>query len=166
MLTTWLRILHNDCDFKIRFKTLDKEYYKKEWEARNITILPVKPPEFFAKGISLGEMEKELESMYVEAIIDNAGCRQPHEYILSNIRFTNNKYFLVFTSEYANWAASRIVIFDEYNQIIRNDFKKIHALSWQDYKEGIYQPKRKKVVAAEPKGKWSAKPLLVVYEEE
>ena len=143
MLTQWLRALHDDCNFKIRFQTLDKEYYEKEWEARNLSITPIKPPEFFLKNVSLGEMESELESMYVEAILTNAGCRQPHEYILSNIRFTNNKYFLAFSSEYSNWPVSRLVVFDEYNKIIRNDFKKVYALSWQDFKEGEYQPKRR-----------------------
>ena len=166
MLTTWLRTLCSDCNFKVRFRTLNKEYYAQEWEARNLSILPVKPPEFYAKNVLLGRMEKDLESMYVEVIIDNAGCRQPHEYILSNIRFTNNKYFLAFTSEFSNWAASRIVVFDEYNQIIRNDFKRIHALSWQDFKEKKYQPKKKKVLASEPVGKHSEKPLIVLYEDE
>ena len=37
----------------------------------------------------------------------------------------------------------RKVIFDEYNKIVRNDFKKVYTLSWQDFKEGEYQSKRR-----------------------
>ena len=143
MLTQWLKTLYDDCNFKIRFSTLDKEYYRKEWEARNLSVTPIKPPEFFLKNVSLGDVESELKSMYVEAILDNAGYKQPHKYILASIRFANNRYFLSFVSEYSNWPVSRLVIFDEHNKIVRNDFKKVHTLSWQDFKEGEYQPKRR-----------------------
>ena len=143
MLTQWLKTLYDDCNFKIRFSTLDKEYYRKEWEARNLSVTPIKPPEFFLKNVSLGDVESELKSMYVEAILDNAGYKQPHEYILASIRFANNRYFLSFVSEYSNWPVSRLVIFDEHNKIVRNDFKKVYTLSWQDFKEGEYQPKRR-----------------------
>ena len=146
MLTNWLRALHDDCNFKVRFRTLDKEFYRKEWEERSTSIAPISTPEFYLKNVSLGQMESELTSMYVEIVIDNAGCRQPHDYILAGIRYTNNRYFLSFVSEYSNWPVSRLVVFDEYNKIIRNDFKKVHALSWQDFKEGEYQPKNKRVL--------------------
>ena len=149
MLTNWLKTLYNDCNFRIKYKTLNKEHYAKEWESKNLSINPIKPPEFYCKGISLGEMQKDLESMYVEVVIDNAGCRQPHEFILSGIYYTQNKYFLTFVQEYSNWPISRIVIFNEYNQIIRNDFKTVYNLSWKDYEEEVYQPKKKKVLVAE-----------------
>ena len=91
----------------------------------------------------MGDVESELKSMYVEAILDNAGYKQPHEYILASIRFANNRYFLSFVSEYSNWPVSRLVIFDKHNKIVRNDFKKVYTLSWQDFKEGEYQSKRR-----------------------
>ena len=165
MLTTWLRALHDDCNFKIKFKTLDKEYYSRTWEENTLSINPIKAPEFFCKNVSLGTMENELKSMYVEALIENAGYKQPHEFILSGILFSNNKYFLSFTQEYSNWPVSRLVIFDEYNHIIRNDFKTVYNLSWEDYREEKYQPKKKKIIASVPKGLKGGKPILAVEEK-
>ena len=143
MLTNWLRLLHADCNFKVRYRTLDKEYYRQEQEARNISILPTKPVEFYVKNVSLGEIEQELKSMYVEVVIDNAGYKQPHEYILSGIYHAQNKYILTFIQEYVNWPACRIVEFNEYNNIIRNDFKRVYDLSWKDFREGEYQVKKR-----------------------
>ena len=143
LLTLWLRTFSNDCNFRVRFNTLDKEWYAEDWEEKSKVLFPIKPPEFYIKGVSLGAMEEELKSTYVELIMDNGGCRQPHEFILSSIRLIRDKYFLSFTQAYANWPVSRIVVFDEFNQIIRNDFKDVYKLSWQDFEDEKYQPKKR-----------------------
>ena len=82
ILTVWLQKLYYDCNFKVKYKTVDKESYKAQWELLNSTIHPATSPEFFSKGVDLGNMANELESVYVEINIENAGYKQPHEYFL------------------------------------------------------------------------------------
>ena len=65
-LTKWLTLLYEDCKFKVRFNTLDKEYYEQEWESLNESCVPVKAPEFFCKNVELGEVSQNLFSTYVQ----------------------------------------------------------------------------------------------------
>ena len=142
VLTKWLTLLHDDCNFKIRFNTLDKEYYEKEWESMSTSCIPVKAPEFFCKNVDLGEMLQNLQGTYAQVLIENAGYKQPHEFILTGIRAKDSKNFLYFSSKFSNWAVKRIVIIEN-DKVVRNDFKKVYKLSWEDYKEGRYMSKKK-----------------------
>ena len=142
VLTKWLTLLHDDCNFRVRFNTLDKEYYEKEWESINMSCVPVKAPEFFCKNIDLGEVLQNLQGTYAQVLIENAGYKQPHEFILTGVSSKGSKNFLYFSSKFSNWAVKRIVII-EGDKVIRNDFKSVYKLSWEDYKEGKYMSKRK-----------------------
>lgn len=142
VLTKWLTLLHDDCNFKIRFNTLDKEYYEKGWESISTSCIPVKAPEFFCKNVDLGEMWQNLQGIYAQVLIENAGYKQPHEFILTGIRAKDSKNFLYFSSKFSNWAVKRIVIIEN-DKVVRNDFKKVYMLSWEDYKEGRYMSKKK-----------------------
>ena len=164
-LTLWLKTLCDDCNFKIRFKPIDKENYKEDWNQKTLSILPISPPEFFLREVELGEIEQELKSMYIEVTIENAGHKQPHEYLLNGIMFSHKKYFLYFSSEYTNWPTMRIVTFDENDRLIRNDFKRVYKRSWKDFKEDKYQTKKKKTIASVPKGFKFSRPVLTINEE-
>lgn len=166
-LTLWLKVLCTDCNFKIKFRPINKETYAENWNSKCLTINPITPPQFFLKNMTLGkELETELESMYIEVIIDNAGYKQPHEYLLNGILHSHNKYFLYFSSEYSNWPTLRIVSFDEEDKLLRNDFKRIYKRSWKDFKEGSYQPKEKKAVACVPKGFKKKRPVLTINKDD
>lgn len=142
VLTKRLTLFHDDCNFKVRFSTLDKEYYEKEWESMNMSCIPVKPPEFFCKNVDLGEVLQNLQGTYAQVLIENAGYKQPHEFILTGVSAKGAKNFLYFSSKFSNWPVKRIVIIEN-DKVIRNDFKKVYKLSWEDYKEGRYTSKKK-----------------------
>lgn len=165
LLTFWLNKLCNDCNFKVKFKPLNKEAYRDRWEQINQSINPIKPPEFFIKNVDLEEFEKELEVMYIEVMLDNAGYKQPHEFLLSGVSCLNDRYFLYFSSEYTNWPIKRIVVFNLDSNIIRNDFKRIYKRSWKDFKENKYQPKKKKTLASVPEGFKRTRPVITIDEE-
>ena len=150
-LIKWLTLLHGDCKFKVKFRTLDKEKYEKDWEALNMSCVKVKIPEFFCKGIDLSEIEENLKSTYAELQADNSGYKQPHEYILTGVtKLYNNNILLSFSSKFSNWAVKRNVVINPLiNKIVRNDFNDVYELSWKDYKEGSYQ--KKKAVSNAPK---------------
>ena len=144
LLTVWLKALHDHCRLKLRYQIVDKDTYRREAEELNKSIRPTVVPEFAVKGVSLGEMEGELQSNYIKANFDNAGYRQPHEYILYRVEaLIEGRYLLAFCSAYTNWPIGRIVMLDECNNIIRNDFRTVYDLIWKDYNDGKYQPKAK-----------------------
>ena len=142
-LVSWLRSLNNDGNFKVQYRTLLKETYAREWEERTISITPTKPPEFFSKNVDLGKMAEDLKTFYVEVHIENAGYKQPHDFLLSGVQRIKDKTFLYFSSEFTNWPIHRIIVFDDYNNIIRNDFKSIYKLSWKDFSNQEYSAKAK-----------------------
>ena len=142
-LTRWLTLLHEDCKFKVRFNTLDKEHYEQEWESLNKSCVPVKAPEFFCKNVELGEVSQDLSSTYVQVLIENAGYKQPHEFLLTGIMKVNAFVQLYFSSIFSNWGIKRVVVIDlEHNKVTRNDFNDVYELSWKDYREGEYQKKK------------------------
>lgn len=143
ILTKWLRALYEDCNFRVKYNTVDKDFYQEKWEYLNTTINPSTSPEFTVVGVDLGEMRSELESNYIEISIENAGCRQPHDYLLSGVYKIGEKVILTFSSEFTNWPVSRLVIINNKDEVIRNDFKTVYQLSWKDFKEDKYQPKKK-----------------------
>ena len=163
LLTTWLKAFHDQSRLKVKYKIIDKESYRETLENLNMSIRPICLPEFSVKNVSLGDMEQELKSHYVKLIIENAGYKQPHEYILYRVEaLIENRYLLAFCSAYSNWPVGRLVILDEFNKVIRNDFKLVYDLSWKDYNEKEYQPKEKKVLAYRQTGKTSGKILFSV----
>lgn len=142
-LNNWLTLLYNDCKFKVRFNTLDKEYYEQEWEEQNNSCIPVKAPDFFCKNVELGEVGQNLLGTYVQIVMENAGYKQPHEFILTGMLKVDCHIFLYFSSKFSNWAVKRNVIIDiNKNRVIRNDFNDVYTLSWRDYTEGEYQKKK------------------------
>ena len=139
-INQWLAAFYQDCNFKLSFKTLGKEYYRERFEFQNTTALPVVIPDFFYKGVNLKNLEGEFAENYIELNIDNAGYKQPHDYLLTSITLVQNKVILAFTSQFSNWGVKRNVVIDpETNKVLRNDFKDVYNLSWKDYKEGEYQ---------------------------
>ena len=112
-----------------------------------MTAQPVDIPSFFYKGVDFKQLEGEFSENYIELNIENAGHRQPHDYILTSVVRIDEKVTLAFTSEYSNWGTKRIVIIDyTTNKVIRNDFTKVYNLSWEDYKLDKYQKVRKTTV--------------------
>lgn len=148
-LNQWLTAFYKDCNFKLKFKTLNKEYYRERFESLNNTAVPVVVPEFFYKGVDLKKLEGEFAENYIELNIDNAGYKQPHDYILTSVTLAQNNVMLAFTSQFSNWGVKRIVIVDpSTNKVLRNDFKKIYNISWEDYKDGKYQKCKQRTAPA------------------
>ena len=141
LLTKLLTMLHNDCDFETRFNLLDKGVYEEDWEAVDNSCLPVKGPDFFCKNIDLADFEPLLKGTYAQIIIDNAGYKQPHEFLLTGVMKSGKKIFLYFSSKFSRWSTKRVVIIED-AKVTRNDFKNVYKLSWKDYKEGEYQKKK------------------------
>jgi hypothetical protein len=144
LLVKCLELLYQDCKFKVRFQTLDKEKYLRDWESINDSCEYVRVPEFFSKDVDLGEMGENLKSVYAEIFIDNAGYKQPHDLILTSVtKLYNGNVMLSFSSKFSKWAVKRLVIVDsDKNKVIRNDFNDVYELSWKDYREGGYQKKK------------------------
>lgn len=151
ILTKWLTALYKDSKLKIEFKTLPVEVYREKWEEIYPTCEKVKIPIFFSKNVDLGEMGQNLLSSYIEVIIENAGYKQPHEYLLTSVVRNNvntNRILLSFASKFSNWGSKRVVIVSEdATKVYRNDFKDVYKLSWKDYEEGEYQKVKKPSVA-------------------
>ena len=143
-LVKCLELLYKDCNFKVRFQTLDKEKYLRDWESINESCEQVKVPDFFSKGVDLGETGENLKSVYAEIFMDNSGYKQPHDLILTSVtKLYNNNVLLAFSSKFSRWAIKRLIIIDiENNRVVRNDFKDVYKLSWKDYQEGEYQKKK------------------------
>ena len=144
ILTIWLTYIHKNLPSEARFRTLDIERYREIFEELRPTCEKIKIPEFYCEGVDLGQIGDELKSHYIELYLDNAGYKQPHEYILTSIYLNKirkkEQLFFYFTSEYSNWAMKRIVsISPNCEEIYRNDFKDVYTLSWKDYSEGKYQ---------------------------
>ena len=144
LLVKCLELLHQDCKFKVKFQTLDKEKYLRDWERTNDSCEDVRVPEFFSKDVDLGEMGENLKSVYAEIFIDNAGYKQPHDLILTSVtKLYNDNVMLSFSSKFSKWAIKRLMIIDcNKNKVIRNDFKDVYELSWKDYREEEYQKKK------------------------
>ena len=146
-LNKWLKAFYNDCEFKLSFRTLNKEYYRSRFEDRNMTAQPIDVPSFFYKGVDFEQLEGEFLENYVELNIENAGHRQPHDYILTSVVRIGGEVTLAFTSEYSNWGTKRLVVIDyDTSKVIRNDFTKVYNLSWEDYKSDKYQKARKTTI--------------------
>ena len=149
ILKEFLMAIRDDCNFKVTFRPLNKDTYEEQWEAMNRTIERVKPPTFFCKGIDLGEITQNMNGAYIEIFIENAGHKQQHEYLLSNIVVNKaesyDRVVLAFTSKFSNWGAKRIVMLDkETKRILRNDFNIVYKVSWDDYNNGQYQSAKKR----------------------
>ena len=88
ILTTWLTYIHENLPSSARFRTLDTERYREIFEELRPTCEKIKIPEFYCEHIKLGQIENELKVNYIELSLDNAGYKQPHEYILTGIRLS------------------------------------------------------------------------------
>lgn len=146
-LTRWLTAMYRDSKLKMSFQTLPIEKYRDEWENIYPYCDKVEVPVFFSKNVDLGEMEQNLMSTYVEVVIENAGYKQQHEYLLTSVtkNYANpEKVMLAFTSKFTYWGSKRLVIVSENaERVYRNDFKDIYKISWKDYSEGAYQKQKK-----------------------
>lgn len=145
ILTKWLTFIYEDLPSKACFRTLDIDKYREAFEEFHPTCEKIKVPIFYSDRIDLGQINEELNSTYIELYIENAGYKQPHEYLLTSIlKNGSNKIAFCFTSEYSNWAAKRIVsISPDCRTIYRNDFKDVYSMSWEDYKNDRYQKGKK-----------------------
>lgn len=144
ILTRWLTYIHEELPSKARFRTLDICKYRETFEDLLMTCEDIKIPKFYSERIDLGQMKAELECDYIELYLENAGYKQPHEYLLTSVILNEveeyKRIVFSFTSEYSNWAQKRIIIISpDCKEMYRNDFKTIYDLSWKDYKEGKYQ---------------------------